>query len=292
MVPPSANSRPMPRAVRLASIAASSTFRPVLITSTPGKPSSRAASSAATRAGLSTVRVPSRRARTIPALSIRRRAAFNVRQAPLRDRVSGRAEHDPFGALRAGIMVCVEDGGQWHVQQHCHSYPAGVWQQLRGGRRGDEPVDQDGGTVGDGGNDAGQVGAGARAGYRPRRGDGRDQHIPSGLGHSGADAPVVDVAAGRLAGIVEPLGNYYMHPLDIPALQSACPRRASLHPAAELNLTRRRSVIPGTGWYVAAVDAVRPETIGVPRHQRGAASSSAGPGGTGSAGPDTVRDLM
>ncbi len=27
--------------------------------------------------------------------------------------------------------------------------------------------------------------------------------------------PVVDVAAGRLAGIVEPLGKYYMHPLDI-----------------------------------------------------------------------------
>jgi hypothetical protein len=73
-------------------------------------------------------------------------------------------------------------------------------EQLRGGRRGDEPVDQDGGTVGDGGNDAGQVGA---------------------------------------------------------------PHQTSLHPAAELNLTPRRSVIPGTGWYVAAADAVRPETIGV-----------------------------
>ena len=87
------------------------------------------------------------------------------------DHAGGRAEHDPFGALRAGIMVCVEGGGQWHVQQHCHSYPAGVWQQLRGGRRGDEPVDQDGLTVGDGGNDAGQVGAGARAGIpaTPRR---------------------------------------------------------------------------------------------------------------------------
>ena len=78
------------------------------------------------------------------------------------DHAGGRAEHDPFRALRAGIMARVEDGGQWHVQQHGHSYPAGVWQQLRGGRRGDEPVDQDGRTVGDGGNDAGQVGAGAR----------------------------------------------------------------------------------------------------------------------------------
>jgi hypothetical protein len=57
-------------------------------------------------------------------------------------------------------MVCVDGGGQWHVQQHRHSYPAGVWQQLRGGRRGDEPVDQDGLTIGDGGDDAGQVGAG------------------------------------------------------------------------------------------------------------------------------------
>jgi len=34
--------------------------------------------------------------------------------------------------------------------------------------------------------------------------------------------PVVDVAAGRLAGIVEPLGNYYVDPQDVPALHSAC----------------------------------------------------------------------
>ncbi len=142
------------------------------------------------------------------------------------DHACGRAEHDPFGALRAGIMACVQGGCQRHVQQHCHSYPAGVRQQLRGGRRGDEPVDQDGCTVGNGRNDAGQVGAGARVGYRPCRGDGRDQYIPSGFGHSGADVPVVDVAAGGLAGIVEPLGNYDMHPHDIPALQSA--RRARL----------------------------------------------------------------
>src|ERR1700722_13532867 len=33
-------------------------------------------------------------------------------------------------------------------------------------------------------------------------------------------------------------------------------------PCAELNHTRRRSVIPGTGMYVAAVDAVRPRTTG------------------------------
>ena len=44
------------------------------------------------------------------------------------DHAGGRAEHTPFGALGAGIMVPVEDGGQWHVQQHCHSYPASVWQ--------------------------------------------------------------------------------------------------------------------------------------------------------------------
>ena len=70
------------------------------------------------------------------------------------DHAGSRAEHGSFGALRAGIMVCVDGGGQWHVQQHCHSYPPGVGQQLRGGRRGDEPVDQDGLTVGDGRNDA------------------------------------------------------------------------------------------------------------------------------------------
>ena len=138
------------------------------------------------------------------------------------DHACGRAEHGLFGALRAGIMECVDGGGQWHVQQHCHSYPPGVRQQLRGGRRGDEPVDQDCLTVGDSGNDAGQVGAGTRIGYRPRRGDGRDQHLPAGLGQSGADPPVIDVAAGRLAGIVEFRRDYDMDPHDVLALQSAC----------------------------------------------------------------------
>src|SRR5262249_21364865 len=61
----------------------------------------------------------------------------------------------------------------------------------------------------------GQVGAGSLAGYGPHRGDGRDQHVPSGLGHSGAGAPVVDIAARGTAGIVEPLGNYDMHPFDV-----------------------------------------------------------------------------
>ena len=161
------------------------------------------------------------------------------------DHACGRAEHGPFGALRSVIMVGVEGGGQWHVQQHRHSYPPGVWQQLRGGRRGDEPVDQGGLTVGDGGDDAGQVGAGARTGYQPCRGDGRDQHLPPGLGQSGADPPVIDVAAGRLAGIVEPLGDYYVDPHDVPALQSAC-RTSQPPPSAELNHARPRPVIHDT----------------------------------------------
>ncbi len=107
------------------------------------------------------------------------------------------------------------------MQQHGHSYPAGVRQQLRGGRRGDKPVDQDGGTVGKSGNDAGQAGQGGRVSDRPRRGDSRDPYVPSGLGQAGADAPVVDVSAGWLARVVEPLGDYDMHPLDGPALPIA-----------------------------------------------------------------------
>src|SRR5215468_11576128 len=43
------------------------------------------------------------------------------------DHAGGRAEHGPFGALGAGIMVRAENSGQWHVQQHRQSYPAGVW---------------------------------------------------------------------------------------------------------------------------------------------------------------------
>ena len=129
-------------------------------------------------------------------------------------------------------MGCVERGGQRHVQQHRHPYPRDVRQQLRGGRRGDEPVDQDALTVGDGGNDAGQVGAGPRRRYRPRRGDGRDHHLPAGLGKPGADPPVIDVAAGRLAGIVEPVGDYYVDPHDVPAplRLSACRTEPASHP--------------------------------------------------------------
>ncbi len=66
------------------------------------------------------------------------------------DHTCGRTEHEPFRALCTGIVRYVDGGGHWHVQQHHHSYPPGVWQQLRGGRRGDEPVDQDGLTVGNG----------------------------------------------------------------------------------------------------------------------------------------------
>src|SRR5262249_44105547 len=49
------------------------------------------------------------------------------------------------------------------------------------------------------------------------------------------------------------------------------------HPpsSGDLNHTRRRSVIPDTGWYGEAVDTVRPEAIGVRSHGRGAAVSPA-----------------
>src|SRR6266436_4393343 len=60
--------------------------------------------------------------------------------------------------------------------------------------------------------------------------------------------PVVDVAAGRLAGITEPLGHYYMHPHDISGPPERLPYQASLHPAGELNHARRRPVIPGTSY--------------------------------------------
>ena len=54
------------------------------------------------------------------------------------------------------------------------------------------------------------------------------------LGQAGADTPVIDVAAGRPAGVVEPLGDYHMDPHDVPALQSAC-RTPPASRWAELN---------------------------------------------------------
>jgi hypothetical protein len=138
----------------------------------------------------------------------------------------GRAEHDPFGTQGAGVMTRVDGGRQRHVQQDRHSYPVCVRQQLCRRRRGDEPVDQRGITVGDCGDDPGQVGAGARVRCGPRRGDGRDKDVPPGVGQAGADPPVEDVPASRPPGIVEPVGDYYMDPHDVPVVQSA---RATTH---------------------------------------------------------------
>jgi hypothetical protein len=75
--------------------------------------------------------------------------------------------------------------------------------------------------------------------------------------------------------------------------QSACRTRPSLPPAAGLNHTRRRSVIPDTGGYITAVDAVRPETTGA-RSTWGAACQVAVPGRVAATAPgrDTVRDLL
>src|SRR3984957_19473978 len=146
-------------------------------------------------------------------------------------------------------MVCVDGGGQWHVQQHRHSYPVGVRQQLRGRRGGDEPVNQDRLTVGDGGDDAGQVGAGARAGYWRGGGDGSDQHLPAGLGQSGADPPVIDIAAGRLAWVVESSGDYDVDP-RCPRPRWRLPFRVGLLFAVELNHTRCQSIAPVITYYV------------------------------------------
>ena len=46
--------------------------------------------------------------------------------------------------------------------------------------------------------------------------------VGAGLGQPRADPPVIDVAAARPAGVIEPLGDYYVDPHDVPALQSAC----------------------------------------------------------------------
>ena len=46
--------------------------------------------------------------------------------------------------------------------------------------------------------------------------------------------------------MVETLGDYYVDPHDVPALGSACRTRQASLLAAELNHTRRGSVIPDT----------------------------------------------
>ena len=54
-------------------------------------------------------------------------------------------------------------------------------------------------------------------------GPGRMITAESGCHYLGVDHSASALATARqLAGIVEPLRDYYMHPLDIPALHSAC----------------------------------------------------------------------
>ena len=134
----------------------------------------------------------------------------------------GRAEHGLLRPLRRRVALSIERGGQRHVQQHHQSQAPRMGEQRGGGRRGDQAVDQRRLAVRDWRDRRDQVGAGAAVARRPRSGDGGDAHVPSGLGQPGAHPPVVDVAAARAVGIVEPLRRHHVHPQRAgPVVQSA-----------------------------------------------------------------------
>ena len=79
-------------------------------------------------------------------------------------------------------------------------------------------------------------------------GPGRMITAEAGCHYLGVDHSASALAtAQELAGIVEPLGDYYVDPHDVPALQSACRTEPASPAAAELNHTCRRSVISDAG---------------------------------------------
>ena len=118
----------------------------------------------------------------------------------------GRRQHRALtGTGRRGPLA------ERHVQQHHHAQPRGRGDQHVGGRRGDQPVDQDDRAGGQSGEDPGQRRTRRRVRRRPRPGDRVLVHRPPGAGQPVADAPVVGVAPARPVRVVDAVRHDGVH---------------------------------------------------------------------------------
>ena len=125
-----------------------------------------------------------------------------------RDDGGGGREHRALPRPGVSIRRVV---AQRHVHERDQPQPARVGHQhLRGGR-GDQPVEQHHGVVGDPLDDAGEGGVRRCVRSRPGAGNGVLSHRPAGLGESPADPAVIGVASARPGGIVDALGDHDVH---------------------------------------------------------------------------------
>ena len=96
---------------------------------------------------------------------------------------------------------------QRHVHEHDLPQPACVRHERFGGGGRDQPVEQHHGAVRDLLHGAREGGVPRRPGPRPGAGDRMLLHRPAERGELSADPAVVGVAAARLRGVVDALGD-------------------------------------------------------------------------------------
>ena len=111
----------------------------------------------------------------------------------------------------AGVAGLTRRVAQRHVHEHDQPQPARLRHQHLGGRRGDQPVEQHDGVVGDLLDDAGEGGARRRVGPRPGAGYGVLVHRPAERGEPAADLAVIDVASARPGRVVDAVRDDDVH---------------------------------------------------------------------------------
>ena len=127
---------------------------------------------------------------------------------PPAGRDDGRGGCEDRAFLRPDILPAV---AQRHVHEHHQPQPARLRHQHLRGRRGDQPVEQHDGAVGDPPDDAGEGGVRRSAGPRPGAGHGVDVHRPARVGELAAHPAVIGVASGRPGRIVDAIRHHNMH---------------------------------------------------------------------------------
>ena len=121
------------------------------------------------------------------------------------DRSGGRED----GALLRPVTLPAV--AERHVHEHHQPQPARLRQQHLRGRRGDQPVEQHDGAVGDPVDDTREGGVRRCAGPRPGAGHGVDVHRPARVGELAAHPAVIRVASARPGRIVDAVRHHNMH---------------------------------------------------------------------------------
>ena len=135
---------------------------------------------------------------------------------------------------------------QRHVHERDQPQPARLRHQHLRGRRGDQPVEQHHGAVGNPPDDAGERGVGGLVGPRPGAGHGVHAHRPADRCQAAADPAVVGVAAARPGRVVDAVGDDDVHRRSQRPLV-ARPRHVRLVQRHDEPGQRPRAVAEGAG---------------------------------------------